>query len=362
MNLPSHPQSTVSLGRRALVCAAFWVLLAAPPAGAEPEAPTWIEYEAPEVFDEPPEVLSRAWTEGCRQEPDDAGLVERAREQVEETVCSAVLWFDGLFGDRRNVHAARQASGFVETTLEQSQFYGFRFNLRFNLRVTLPNLEERVSVFIGRDNEDNIARDRAEGFALRNELPQIDDRDQFFAGIGYALPGTDRFRSDVRAGVRNLRLPRAFVQSRVEWLAYADDQNLVQLRLSPFYNTVDGFGLTPALDLSHVINPRLLLRWNTVATLTERNRAWDWRSAWLLYQGIGWERGLAYEAFVRGLAPSEVPLREYGLRLIYRMPAASRKLYLEPLVGYSWPQEEPDAAREGAYLVGVGVQMPFGQR
>lgn len=329
----------------------------APDTDAEPE-----ELEPPEDWVEPALVERRHEPNSCRQLPDDDDeMVDWAREQIEETVCSAALWFDGLFGDHRNVEAARGAYGRLETSVEYSEFYGFKTRTRFRLRVDLPNLEDRVSVFIGRDSDDNLVRDRSEGFALRSEFPQIDDRDQFFAGFGYALPSNRRFRTDIKVGVRSITSPRAFVQSRTEYLAYADDVHVVQLRLTPFYSTRDGLGVTPGIDISRVLSPRLLGRWSNVATYSETTLGWDWRSALVLYQGFGWQRGLAYEAFVRGVTETEVRLREYGLRTVYRQPVLSGRLYLQPLLGYSWPKEEPDTKRRGAYLVGVGLELPFGK-
>lgn len=334
-----------------------------PPMAVEADVPSRDAAAAPSLSPPPQRELRQHLAGSCEQRQGErVEMIERARTQIEETVCGATLWFDGLFGDRRNLDAARGAYGRLETSLEYSSFYGVKSRTRFNVRVDLPNLEDRVSIFIGRDNEDAFARDRSEGFALRSEFPQVDDRDQFFAGFGFAPPSSARFRSDIKLGVRNVREPRAFVQGRMEYLGYADDTHLLQFRLTPFYNTRDGFGVTPGLDYSRVLTPRLLFRWSSVGTFSEVTTGFDWRSALLLYQGLGWEQGLAYEAFVRGLTETDILVREYGLRLIFRQPVLKHRLYLQPLIGYSWPQEDPAVPRRGAYLVGIGVELPFGRR
>jgi hypothetical protein len=321
----------------------------------------------PDDWEDQADIPRHHLRNSCRQlHPDeredfDKEAVDWAREQIEETVCSASLWFDGLFGDDRNLDAARGAYGRLETSYEYSEFYGAKTRTRFRLRVDLPNLQDRASVFVGRDNDDNFVSDRSEGFALRSEFPEIDDRDKFFAGFGYGLPSNRRFRSDVKVGVRSLTNTRAFVQWRAEYLAYVDDVNLVQFRLTPFYSTRDGFGVTPGVDYSRVLTPRLLARWSNVGTHSDTTLGFDWRSALVLYQGFGWQRGLAYEAFIRGVTETPVKLREYGLRLVYRQPIVGGRLYLQPLVGYSWPKELPGIKREGAYLVGVGLELPYGK-
>ncbi len=321
----------------------------------------------PEDWEDQTDVPRHHRPGSCQQlhpdygEPVDAEAVDWAREQIEETVCGATLWFDGLFGENRNLDAARGAYGRLETSYEYSEFYGAKTRTRFRLRVDLPNLQERASVFIGRDNDDDFIQDRSEGFALRSEFPQIDDRDKFFAGFGYGLPSNRRFRSDVKVGVRSLSNTRAFLQWRTEYLAYVDDVNLVQFRLTPFYSTRDGLGVTPGVDFSRVLTPRLLARWSNVGTHSDTTLGFDWRSAAVLYQGFGWQRGLAYEAFIRGVTETPVKLREFGLRLVYRQPIVGGRLYLQPLIGYSWPKEEPGIKREGAYLVGVGLELPYGK-
>lgn len=319
------------------------------------------QFDMPEP-DEDAELEMRHEYDSCRRRdmPEDA--VDRARLQLEQTTCSAALWFDGLFGDERHVDKARRAYGRLETSIERSDFYGTKSRTRFDLRVDLPNLQERLSLFIGRDSEERIDRDRREGFALSSEFPELDDRDQFFAGVGYGLPRRERVNVDFRVGVRSVSSPRAFVQTRLHFLPYADDNEVLQIRLTPFYNTRDGFGVTPGLDYSFVISPRLLARWSNIATFSETTEGVDWRSATILYQGLGWGRGIAYEAFVRGMTDAQVPLREYGLRLIYRQPIFRYRLFMQPLAGYSWPREETGERREAAYLVGFGLEMPFGHK
>ena len=334
------------------------------PSADAPRDPTLVP---PEDWEDQTDVPRHHRPGSCEQlhpdhaEPVDAEAVDWAREQIEETVCGATLWFDGLFGENRNLDAARGAYGRLETSYEHSEFYGAKARTRFRLRVDLPNLQERASVFIGRDNDDDFIKDRSEGFALRSEFPQIDDRDKFFAGFGYGLPSNRRFRSDVKVGVRNVTNTRAFLQWRTEYLAYVDEVNLVQFRLTPFYSTRDGLGVTPGVDFSRVLTPRLLARWSNVGTHSDTTLGFDWRSAAVLYQGFGWQRGLAYEAFIRGVTETPVKLREFGLRLVYRQPIVGGRLYLQPLVGYSWPKEEPGIKREGAYLVGVGLELPYGK-
>ncbi|MGQ0528776.1 MAG: hypothetical protein ACT4PG_02975, partial [Panacagrimonas sp.] len=320
----------------------------------EPE-PQPAEVAAPEA---PPADPSQP----CRiYHGDNIEMIDDAARMLHETLCGASLWFDGLFGER-NLDAARSAHGRLELSTTYSEYYGFKERVRLNVRVDLPNLKNRLSAFVGRDDEDEFVRDRSEGFALRSQFPSIDDRDEWLAGLGYSLPGNDRLKSDFRVGVRDLRETRAFVQYRVRYNAYSDQRNLLHFRLTPFYNTRDGFGITPGFDYSYVITNTRLLRWSNIGTLSDNTEGLDWRSALILYQSVGEGRGAAVEGFIRGATTDDVSVREYGGRLIYRHPLAQQRLFLELVSGYSWPREEIFEEREGSFLVAAGLELPFGHR
>jgi hypothetical protein len=293
-------------------------------------------------------------------------VLDSTRRTVHETVCNAVLWFDGLFGDhtRETIESARGSYGKIQLSETYSQFFGEQRSLHFSAHVDLPNLRNRVSAFIGREPEGQFVRDRSEGFALQSQFPQLDDKDETIAGLGYQLPSNYFFRSDFRAGVRfaGFTVPKLFAQWRLSLNAYADEDDIINLRTTPFVNTVDGFGDTSSVDYSHVLGPKLLLRWDNTATRTQKSPGIDWRSVLILYQALPDRRGLAYEAFVRGFTQAPVQLFEYGVQLVYRQPLFSERLYAEALAGYAWPKTDPRKEREGSYNVGLALVLPFGPR
>lgn len=312
-------------------------------------------YLLPEATADPADPPCRNWI------PVDEAMIDTTRRHLYQSLCGASLWLDSLFGDERNVSAARGAYGRLETSLAYSEFNGFKQRVRLDVRVDLPNLKDRALAFVGRDDRDEFVRDRSEGLALRSQFPSIDNEDDWLAGLGYSLPGTKRFSTNFRVGVRSLRHPRAFALSQIRYNAYADFDDVVQLRLTPFWNTRDGFGITPGVDYSHVLTPTRLLRWSNIGTISESSQGFDWRSSVILYQGLRKMRGIAFETFVRGATQDSVPLREYGGRVIYRQPLARRRLFGELVTGYSWPKEDPDATRGGSYLVGLNLELPFGR-
>ncbi len=310
-----------------------------------------------------PAAPQRSYREPCREEASDgADTADETRRRVFETTCGAALWFDGLFGEAQHVAAARSTSGRIEVAALGSEFEGAKVKAKFHLRFQFPNLEQRLHAFFGRDQDDDFVRDRNEGLALRSQFSELESDDRWVAGLGYALPGSYRTRTDIRVGARGSSQPEVFVQGRFRANLAAGERNLWHFRETIFWTNRDGFGATTGFDFDRVPSPMLLFRWGNAATFSEATDGVDWRSALVVYQNLGERRAIAYEAFVRGETEAEVGLREYGARSIFRHPLLGKSwLFGELVVGYSWPQEERDQPREGSATVGVGVELLFGR-
>lgn len=296
--------------------------------------------------------------------PDGLGdtVVDDMQVTMEETTCAAALWLDGLFGEPRNLDTARKTSGFLETSVSWSEYKDWDQRTRFRVRFKLPNLKNRVSAVFGRDNEEDVVRDRSEGFAVRSAMPRVADDDSWLAGLGYSFPGSQRFKSDFRVGVASLTNPRMYVQQRARYIAYADDEDLFYISGTAFWTSRQGFGLTTRLDYSRVLTNTLLLRLTDVGTVSEKSRGLDWFSGVILYHNLREERAMAYELLIRGQTDEPEPLYEYGGRVVYRHPLLPRRLYGELLVGYSWPREDPNDSREGSAQAGLSLEIPFGKK
>ncbi|MGH8444308.1 MAG: hypothetical protein ACREVL_03525 [Solimonas sp.] len=300
----------------------------------------------------------------CDQRPpDNEETIDKTRRRVEEMVCSASMWFDGLFGENYYVGQSRKVYGNIELSDNYSQFYGNKLRLRFDARVDLPNINKRLSAFIGRDDEEDFVRDRFDNSTLRARFPQVEDHDKVFAGLGYALPSNRLVQTNFRVGVRGIAHPEAFVQGRARWNVYADENNLVHMRATPFWTTSDHLGITLGADYSHVLGDDYLFRWGNVGTYSQSTDGVDWRSTWTVYQAVrSIKSGFAYELFVRGETGDDVTLHEYGMQTTFRHPVFKGRLYAEWVLGYSFPREDLDDDRRGSILAGAGLQMPFGKR
>jgi hypothetical protein len=288
-------------------------------------------------------------------------MVDETRRRLHETVCGAALWFDGLFGEG-NLAAARSTHGRIELINAYSEFEGNDTRVRFRAQARLPALERRVSAFIGRDNDEDFVRDRSEGQGLRSQASEIEQIDDWFAGLGYRIEDVWGVKTDFQVGVHGLSSPTVFARLRGSRAFVLGEKDAIYQRLTPFVNNRDGVGITSSTDVDHTLTPSRLLRWGTAGTVTQKSPGLEWRTALLLFQSLSARRAIAYEIFERGATAAPEPLAEYGVRTIYRQPLFHARMYANFLLGYSWPRTDPTLPREGSVGTSIGLELPFGDR
>lgn len=288
-------------------------------------------------------------------------MVDSAQRKLYEMLCGAALWFDGLFGERRDIQAARGVSGRLEISFFNSEYEGTRLKSRGNVRVDFPNLEHRMHAFLGRDDEDDFISDRTEGLALRSQFLDVETDEGWLAGLDYGLPGSYKRRTDFRVGGKLGSEPKIFAQARHRRNWIIDRRNLWHFRETIFWTNRDGFGSTTSVDYDHILRRSMLFRWANIGTISEETKGLEWRTAFLLYQDLPGHRAMGYETFLRGWTEGPVSIREYGARLIFRQSLLGREwLNGEVVLGYSWPRELLLERRDGSFAFGLGVEMRFG--
>lgn len=286
---------------------------------------------------------------------------DEARRKLAETVCVATLWLDGLLGGEPDVENARSVSGRLEITSLYSEADGFDPRVRLRVRYDLPTLEHRLSVFVGREDREDAVRGRQEPFAIRSSVFGIDNDEQWLAGLGYRPPGKWSERVDFKIGGNLNTAPEVYAQGRWRKNHFVGMDSVWRFRETVFWQNHDGFGLTSHADMDHVLRQNLLLRWANVGTVSEASDGLDWRSSFLLYHNLYRAQALAQEAFIRGSTKRDVPIREYGVRGVYRFPLKQRWLFGEVVLGYTWPRENLDELRKGSTILGIGVELLFGE-
>lgn len=329
--------------------------------GAEAPATAPAAPEAAEAEEEKgPELPLRELCRGVGRS-DQRTLVDRTREGLAQTVCSATLWFDGLFGGIPDVENARAVSGRLELGGLYSEYDGFDENIKLRLRYDLPTLENRLELFFGRDDAQDVAQDREESFAVRSSLFDLDRDEDWLGGLGYKPPGKWSQDFDFKLGGKLSSAPEIYIQGRYQKNIFVGENTAWRLRETLFLENREGFGSTTRLELDHILRHNLLGRWSNIGTISEETDGLEWRSTLLLYHRLVERSALGYEAFLSGATDRDVKIREFGLRTVFRRPIFRTWLFSEVIFGLTWPREFPDEPREPSGVFGIGIEMLFGQ-
>lgn len=329
--------------------------------GVEPEDAQPFEPPASIALN-PPVVPAQGYTlkELCRQ-PTGGDVIDESRRLLSETFCRATMWFDSLFAGVPDAPAAQPVSGRVELAALHSDYDGMAFRGRLRLNYDMPNLERRVHLFLGRE-DDSGTPDPRESFAARAEQFGLGGGEDWLAGFGYSPPGRLGKHYDFQVGARLKSAPEVFVQARYRRNIFIGQNSVWRLREAWFWENRDKFGATTRADFEHVLRPDLLLRWWNIGTISQGTKGVEWYDSMLLYYNLQNGRVLANEAFVHGETDAVVPLREYGVRSIFKQQIGKRQyLYGDLIVGYSFPREKIDEVRQGSALIGLGVELQFGE-
>ena len=311
---------------------------------------------------EEPEAPKIKLSELCRRRrPEEESGLDATRRRLHQTVCGANLWLDTLFGGERNVENARRVSGRLELSSIYTEADGNSPKVRLRVNYDLPTLKHRFNLFLGREDPDEAIQDRREPFAVRSSVFGVEGDEKWLTGLGYSPPGRYSDKLDFRLGVRLQSESKIYVQGRYRRNFFIGERAVIRFRETAFWeNREAGFGATTSLDFDRVLRPDLLLRWGNVGTVSEAIDGLAWRSSVLAYKNLRGTSAFSAELFVRGETGADVPLREYGVRAIYRRSMLRRWLFGEVIGGYTFPRKELLDDREGSAMIGFGVDLLFG--
>jgi hypothetical protein len=293
---------------------------------------------------------------------DDAGI-DRMRRGVQNRVCGAARWFDGLFGDaREHTDAYGSSYGRLGAALNWDELDDTELQGRFRARLALPALGERVNAEIGRDDRETFVDDSYDDAAFLPGSFSDDRYAQWHAGLNFLARSRARSVFDVGVGLELDTPLNPYVRARLRHFAVPSEQLLVTLRGTAFWENEQGVGLTLGADADWSIDERRLLRFAHTATLSEITEGVRWRSRLSLYQALDARSALRYEASFQGQTDGVQP--DYrGLRLTYRRSVWREWLFLE-LSGRVFSADDRDPARRCRGCVGtsIGFEVLFGDK
>lgn len=301
-----------------------------------------------------PVELKPAAPEAGSAEAATLELMEQTRHSARSTAEWLARGVDGWFGDKPFTEGGKVTNGRLSLSLYKRQDEKFKLGLRFNARFRLPNVEEKTYLFIGRDNEREVVTDKPGGLSRQDRLLTDDSRDRsFFAGLGRDINEAVDFRLGVRGGLK----PYAQARYRHHW--QLSDSELVEFRETIFWTLQDHLGSTTALSYERNFSRTLVGRWLSAATITEKNRNFEWSSSLGMYKGFGNQRLFTVEALVGGTQGSGITVSDYGVQTKWEQPVFRDWMLGEVLVGHFWPRRDINSPRGRAWAVGTRLKLRF---
>lgn len=310
-----------------------------------------------EVPQPPTETASPA---DDKSAPEDgpATLVDEILDTTRRTLRFTTEWLaravDGSFGDKSFDQGGKVSDGRFDLIVHKRQRQAREFDRRFNARFRLPNLEHRVHVFVGNDDERDVVTDNPQAFSQQQRLTESRPVDRsFFAGV--KIPFLESF--EFRVGVRSPIKP--FVQASYDRSWPLSEVDVIGFRETLFWTVADHFGSTTVGSYSHALSPTLAVRWLNAATVTQVTRRFEWNSLVGTYKAFGAQRMLALEALASGAEGTGVPVSEYGLQVRWEQPVYRTWLLGEIGVGHFWPRRDAFSERDRVWGLAAALKLKF---
>lgn len=284
----------------------------------------------------------------------EAGLFGATRRSLRFTTEWLARGVDSWFGDTAHEQGKHVTHGRLGLHALKRESDNIDYTLRLNARFRLPNLKSRTYAFVGRDNDREVVTDTPGAVSRQERLVEESPEERsFFAGLGVLL--FDSF--DARIGFRGGLKPYAQTRYRKPW--HVGEDTTVEFRETIFWTLDDHLGSTTALTVVHSLTPRLTLRWNNAATVSQEQRRLQWSSVGGIDRAFGTQRTLSFELIATGRQGDPVTVAEYGAQVKWEQPAFEAGLLGELVIGHFWPHVAITAPRRSVWAVGAGLRLLF---
>jgi hypothetical protein len=320
------------------------------------------EVKAPFGPAEEPEDAAQddEFADECDEELEVDALQEQSRELVRSWSCHSFRWFDSWWGDKYDFDE-KAVNGLITAGARYTEYYGLDTKFRLRVRSPLPNLTRRWDLIFGRVDEEAFVTD-TQGQDRTFYNPAAVDRgedDSWLLGLGHR--GSKRKSGwDYSAGVRLRLPPEPYLKAQWYYNKDLSERSDFRFRQTFFWRSDRGFGTTSRGDLAYGIDDKNVLRWEAFGTAHDKTEGVQWYAGQTWYHLLTGRNAFSLRAFVRGETDAEVPLKEYGLDMIWRRPFTREWLYLSVGPTVTWPREFLEDRREMSLGFNLWLEMEFG--
>jgi hypothetical protein len=339
-------------------------LAAAPPRAAAPpaDAPSTMAFPSPDLsvpepepgdtFADPPPV---AWPRLVELRSPEATWLDEGHSFIERTIFWPFVQADHFFADDRAVDADL-ATSYVrwrnDLRLHRDGRVDYQTALRMNL--AFPYLARRLDklrITVAGQSADALDR------LLPGDTPVAGPTGQISAGLGLTFLESLRSQSDAQVGLL-FDFPLGwYVRLRFRHAHELGSLGLGRASLSGFWQTNTGWGTREELSLERLLQPWLVARLASGATLTEKSRGLEWGAEAALLATVGPSTAL-------GLAGGPSGATQTGVIEVWQATARARRdvfrrwLFLELAPQITWTYQ-PGGGQRRDELILLRLEVQF---
>ncbi len=231
--------------------------------------------------------------------------------------------------------------------------------MTFSANLQLPNLENRLNLFLRREEEEQFIADPDRSLRLVPALFQNRAEREWVLGAGYHPMGGASKGVDFDGGVE-LRLPlEPYLRGRYRHSWIFGDTVLLRAMPSVYWRNQRGFGSSITSDLERALGEDYMLRFTNFASIDQITHGVDWRSGLILFHSIGFDRAIAYQIAAEGETDARIPVERWAGEVTFRQRMFREWFFAELLGGVAFIRDHPGSPREPNFYAGVGFELEF---
>lgn len=336
---------------------------------AEEQRPAEQEADQPDQVQRDPEpdaeAEPEARTSGVGADPCEVSRVgqeatiDKWRREIFETICESAARFDSFFGNRRFDEEARRTHGRAGVRLIWDEHDSLELDGTLRVNVDFPNLDHRVNVFLGREDRSDFVSGSERDLGFMPTFFQREGGQEWLLGLGYRPLSNERNSLDFDVGADVDSKFDPFIRSRYRHYWLIGNDNLLRARQTIYYSEEKRLGSGTRVDFERPFGERSLARWSGNIVFDDETEGGDWDSGITLYHGFSPNRAISWFIGVDGETGRDVPIRDYGTRVVYRQRMLREWFFGELITGVTWPRDNLEEQRERAFHIGFGFEIQF---
>ncbi len=291
-------------------------------------------------------------------------FVDKYHSYLLGRVNQPAVWFDNFFGDPRTEDEELPTS-FVRLRISARYTEGerFEFPIRLRANLKLPRASRKLRLIIVGENEEEF-RTAQSGDDSANITGEDINEERSSIGLRYTFYKTLRAKLHFGGGVGNL-VPFEYY-GRISWrrLIHIGKKNIIRLKQSGFWNSVDGYGETSRLDLERSLAYEITGRLSLSGTYydndpnTETNNGLNWGVETNFFKHITKKTAASFDLGAYGVTRPDIKNTDYRIASRVRTNILRPWLFFEIEPQVTFPLTET-GKRQAVGAITVMMEIQF---